>query len=734
MTEHTTYCRICEPLCGLVATVEEGRIVGVRGDKENPLSQGFQCVKSEAMLDIVYDDERVVRPQVRDEATKTFSDVSWDRALGDIAERLTKIIAEDGPAAVAVFHGNPSAFNYSSLLALQGLQQAIGTPLRYGINSEDGASRLAASALLYGVPTLLPKPDLWNGQLALVLGANPYVSHGSGVTEPRIRTALKGIVERGGRVIVIDPRRTETARQFEHLPIRSGTDAWLLAALLREILDRPLRDPGWALRWVSGLVGLRAALDRFTPARAEEQTGVPSTVIVDLAESLATSPSALVYTRTGACTQAFGTLVNALGDLVCAATANIDRRGGLLWPWGPIDFDQFAEKAGMATYRSTASRVRGLPEIIGMLPSQALAEDITTPGPGRVRALIAMAGNPVLSSGGGGPRLSAALEQLDLHVALDLYVTETSRHAHYVLPTPTWYERDDLPLLWLGAMLRPTAMATDPVIDRIGDTRTEWEILDDLARRMGHGGAYPSAGLRRLAKLGIRVSPRTMADALLRLGPAGDRFGLRRGGLSWRKLLRDHPHGVAVREELPVGVLGKKLRTDDRKIRADHPEIIEELSRLDGSDALDPEFPMRAHGQRTTRSQNTWMHNSERLMPPTRRYEATMNTGDASARGIADGDTVEIRSCDGRIRALVRLSDDESIGNISLPHGWGQNAGWTRANAAGGPNSNELVATNTEGIERLAGMSVLNGIPVEVRLVRSVEIPVPEIQVQQVQP
>jgi formate dehydrogenase len=697
-------------LCGLVATVEDGKLVNVRGDKDNPLSRGFQCVKSDAMIEVVYDPDRLLEPSRRVVGSDKFDSVSWDTALDDIAARLRAIVDRYGADAVAVFHGNPPAFSYSSLLALDGFQRAIGTPYRYGINSEDGASRMAANAILYGIPTAILKPDLWRSHFALIIGANPYVSHGSAFSEPRVREALNGIVQRGGRVVVVDPRRTETARQFEHVGIRAGTDPWFLAALLREVLLLPIVETEFVERFVEGLDGLRQALEPFTPERAETASGIEAATIRDIARALHDAPSAFVYGRTGTCTQRFGTLNNLLQDLLCIVTGNVDRPGGLLWPWGPIDFTKFAEMSGMATYDSFRSRVRGLPEVIGMLPSRALAEDISPPGDDGIRAVIMVAGNPVLSSGGGGPELEAALERLDLFVALDLYVTETSKHAHYVLPTPTFFEREDLPLMWLGFMLRPTVFATDAVIDRIGNTRDEFEILDEIARRMGLGGAYSLKVLRTLARLGVRLKPKMLVDLLLRTSSAGDLFGLRRGGLSWNKVLKRHPHGVSLRPDLPVGVLAEQLRTADKRINAASPPLLEELRRLD-DDVVEHGFPLRAHGMREARSQNTWMHNVPRLMPPSRRYAAMLHPSDAAAAGISEGDEAVISSPNGSLRVPVVLSNDMVRGNVALPHGWGHDGGWQTANKAGGANSNALV---TDEVEALSAMSILNGIPVRV--------------------
>ena len=714
VTEKITFCRICEPVCGLVATVEDGRITGVRGDKDNPLSQGFCCVKSEAMIDVVYDPDRVLRPQRRNEAGDGFGATSWDQALGDISDRLGRIIAEHGPKSVAVMHGNPPAFGYAAMLALEGFQRAIGTPYKYGVNAEDGASRMAASHFLYGSPTFFLRPDLWRTDFALIIGSNLYVSHGSFLTEPRVRDSLKSIVDRGGRVVVVDPRRTETAKQFDHIPIRAGTDGWLLSALIRELLARPAKDQAFLDRHVTGLDALRRAVEPFTPERAAEVTGIPAAVIRALAGDLHGARSAAVHGRTGTCTQQFGTMVNVLQDLVCVVTGNIDKPGGMVLPWAPIDFSRFAELAGMATYGAVHTIVRGLPEVIGMLPSQGLAEDIATDRPDRIRALVMLGANPVNSSGGGGPRLEAALEKLDLFVALDLYVTETTKHAHYVLPVPTWYEREDVPLTFLSMMLRPMVMATAPVIDRIGDTKEEWQILDEIAWRMGRGGAYFLPIQRRLAKLGFRPRPRTLVDVLLRTSKAGDLFGLRRDGISFSKLLSRHPHGKQLKETLPTGVLSRtKLRTADGRIQAAAPEVLEELAVLEQAGPVDG-YPLRAHGVRELRSHTSWMHNSERLMPDGRRYAALMNPADAAALGVADGGEIIVASPTGRIQVPVKLTDDESPGNIALPHGWGHRGDWQRANRAGGANSNLLVSTEDKGIEKLAAMSVLNGIPVRV--------------------
>jgi formate dehydrogenase len=712
--EVATFCRICEPLCGLVARVEDGRLVGVRGDKQNPHSQGFQCVKSVGMVDIVYDPERVLTPLRRNGPPGSFEPVSWDEALADIAAKLKSIVRRHGPRAVAAFLGNPPGFNYSPYIFLHGFMEAIGSPWKFSINGEDAASRCAATALLYGTPTYWLKPDVWRTQFALITGANPYVAQGSMMSEPRIREALEGIPQRGGRVVVVDPRRSETARRFEHIPIRAGTDPYFLAALLNVLTAEGLVEHAFLEAHTVGYDRLVELVRAFTPEAVEERCGIPSGDIRELARSLAAAPSAYVCGRTGTCTQRFGTLNNLLQDLIVVVTGNLDKPGGLLFPWGPIDFTRFAELVGWATYGKVRTRVKGLPDVMGLLPSQGFAADVLTPGEGQIRALLSFGSNWAHSSSAAGPDAQEALRALDLHFSIDLYVNETNRFADYILPSPTFFEREDLPLTFLGDMIRPAIFATDAVIERIGDTREEWEILNDIARRMGLGGAYALAPLRWLARLGLCLHPRTMVDALLRVSNVGDWFGLRRSGLSWRKLVTDHAHGKSLRAELPSGVLKQKLRTADKKINLALPELEGELVRL-RSHVDDERFPLRVHQMRELRSMNTWMHNAARLMPASRTYAALVNPRDIEPLGLTDGDEVTVVSTAGEITVPIRITDDVHPGNIALPHGWGHCGGWERANAAGGANVNLLVSTDIDDVERLAAMSILNGIPVRLK-------------------
>jgi formate dehydrogenase len=640
----------------------------------------------------------------------SFEPVSWDEAVADIGARLKRILERHGPTAYASFVGNPPVFDYASYMWMQGLQKAIGSPWKYGVNAEDAASRNVASALLYGSPVVLTVPDLWHTDLVLMVGANPLVSHGSLVSEPRIHDALRNIVARKGRVIVVDPRRSETARQFEHVAVHAGTDAWLLGSIIHILLRDNAVDRPFLSRWTRNGEALTAAVQGLTPQAAARKCGVPAVQIEALAHALASAPSAVVYGRTGTCTQRFGTLTNFFQDVINIITGNLDSRGGWLFSGGPIDFVKFAAMAGIDTYGAVRSRVSGLPDVNGLLPSRALAEDILGPGDDRVRALCTMGGNPVISSGGGGERLESALETLDLHFSLDIYQNETNKHAHYLLPAPTMYEREDIPLAFLGNMLRPSAFATPAVIPAQGQCRPEWTVLNDIAAEVGLGGAYAIAPLRWLAKVGINVKPRTLIDFILRTGPAGDLFGLRRGGLSFAKLLEE-PNGVLLQSELPTGVIGSKLRTKDRLIDLAPSAIVAELRRLRACGNTVDDYPLRLVGMRATRSHNSWLHNNERLSPVASQ-RLQIHPVDAQRVDLLDGQQAIVTSAAGQLVVAAELTEDMFPGNVALQHGWGHDGGWRHANRLGGVNSNVL--SDGDDIEPLAGMSVLNGIPVRV--------------------
>jgi anaerobic selenocysteine-containing dehydrogenase len=711
--QRVTYCRICEPLCGLIATVEDGVVTQLRPDKEHPVSRGFACPKGIAMTEVQNSPDRLTRP-ARRRADGSFESVSWEQALADIGVRLRRLRDQHGTDAIGLFLGNPAAFSYSSLVWVKGLMDALGSPHFYSSSSQDTNARLVASALLYGSPLSIPVPDLVRTDLALLLGANPVTSHGSMISGVNVREQLTGIVARGGRVVVVDPRRSETARLFEHVPIRPDGDAWMLLSLLHVLFDETLADHAALSGLAAGVDALRALVADFPPEQTAARSGVEAAAVRRLARDLAAAPSAAIYGRVGACTGSHGTLVCFLIDVLALATGNLDRAGGAVFPTPPIDLYGPLVKRGLDTYDTARSRIGDVPEVMGTMPAGVLAEEITTPGPSQLRAMLLVSGNPVLSVPE-GRRLEAALQELELLVALDLGINDTNRHADYILPTTTFLEREDLPLQMFPYQLQTFVQWTEPVVAPRGEARQEWEILGDIAAELGLVPASLPA-LRRLGRVGRRLlRPKPMFDALLRLGPFGDRFGLRRGGISARRLIADHPHGIVLARVVPTGVLQARVTHDDGRLHVCPAAIEREVARLVGVEAEDAGYPLRLFGRRELRSINSWMKDSPALRRGGRGPTCQVHPDDAAVAGLGDGDAVRVASRQGSVEAVVELTADVVPGAISLPHGWGRRVRVDgSADGGGGPDYNALTSAGAAALEPLSGMSVLNGIRVRI--------------------
>ncbi|WP_232680324.1 molybdopterin-dependent oxidoreductase [Nocardioides sp. R-C-SC26] len=713
MIETPTFCRLCEPLCGLVATVEDGRLVGLRPDQDHPLSQGQVCPKGLAFTEIQNDPDRVLHP-LRRRADGTFERVAWYVALAEIGHRLRQVVDEDGGGSVGVYLGNPGGFNSELALWLGAFRGALGSPQIYTPGSQDSNSRFVANKLLYGAVTQTPFPDLWRTDFLLMLGANPLVSHMSLMRVPRVKDHLRAIVGRGGRVVVVDPRRTETARAFEHLAIRPDGDVWLLLSLLHVVFGEGLADEAAIAEQSTGVDWVRATVAGFAPEETAARTGIDAEDVRALARAFAGAPSAVAYGRLGVCLGRHGTVANYLIDVLNLVTGNLDRPGGWLFVRPVIPLEELAERSGQATYGATRTRIGDFPDVLGTSPSAVMPAEITTPGPGRLRALVTIAGNPVASTPDPAA-LEAALPQLDLHVALDIYLTETSRHADFVLPATTFLERDDITSI-LAHPGQPFVQATDAVVPAYGEARPEWRILDDVLRAAGLGPFAPGRAGRLVGRIAGRrgLTPRRLLDTLLRLGPYGDRFGLRRGGLTARRV-RASAHGIVLAELPPTGLREDAVRLPGHRVRLDAPEIVAEVGRLGDRHDDDPAYPLRMIGLREMRSLNSWMHNSPTLMKGRARvHAARISPHDAAVAGVADGAAVRITSRHGAIETTARITDEVGPGTIAVPHGWGHAGGWQRAVGAGGPNVNALTSSAVEEVERLAGMSHLNGVPVAI--------------------
>ncbi|KHO27462.1 formate dehydrogenase [Mycolicibacterium setense] len=714
-----TFCRICEPLCGMIATVEDGRLTALRPDKDHPLSAGFACQKGIAFSEVVNDPDRVTTPLKR--AQDGFVPVSWDEALDDIAARLTEIHRRHGSGALAWYMGNPAAFSYSHLFAAMAFTKGIGGDSHFFSSStQDTSSRLLANQFLYGAPFPVPIPDVMRTDLLVMLGANPVVSHGSFLTAPRIKDRMHDIVRRGGRVVVIDPRRSETAAQFEWLGITPDADAYLLLAILQVLFAEALVSTR-ARTQAEGLDWLRAQSARFSPEATHRHTGIAPDTVRTLARDLAATERAAVYGRLGTCVGRNGTLTTYLLDAVNLVAGNLDTPGGSVFStlgipgqkWGSLAMGASLRRS----YRNKRTRVGGLPLVIGAEPAAFMAKEITTPGRRQVKAMFIGAGNPVLSVPN-GRELEEALEATDLSVGLDLYVNETTAHCDYVLPVTTMYERDDFAVTFQMFQATPFRQATDAVVAPRGQTRTEWDIIVDLIGRMGVRTPVFSAirlAAKRAMRRGKRLSPRPMIDMMIRMADGGDRFGLRRGGLTFRRLTEQHPHGVVVAPDIRTGVLGEVVVYPKGRVRLEHEDIASEIAGLSQRTTPDG-YPLRMIGMRESRSENSWLHNSPLLMRGNRTHRALMHAEDAAARHLSDGDAVRVRSPYGQIDIALSLTDDIVRGTVAIPHGWGHkgSGGWRIANQAGGANVNQLMSSDPGDVEALAGMSWLTGVPVQV--------------------
>jgi anaerobic selenocysteine-containing dehydrogenase len=573
---------------------------------------------------------------------------------------------------------------------------------------------------MFGHQFLLPVPDVDRTDYLLVLGGNPLASNGSMMTAPGMRDRLGELRRRGGKLVVVDPRRTETARVADrHLFIEPGTDALFLLALLHVLFDDGLAKTGRLEASIDGLATLRELAADFPPERVAAATGVAADDIRAVARDFAAAPSAVCYGRLGVSVQEFGGLCQWLVNALNLVTGNLDRAGGAMFPRPAVDVLALTGPGTRGRYKS---RVRGLPEFAGELPSAALAEEIDTPGSddrgrGQIRALFTVAGNPVLSTPNGA-RLERALPSLDLMVSIDPYLNETSRHAHFVLPTTPPLQRDHYDVIFHVLAVRNTARWSAPLFSAEPGLRHDWQVLDGLARRLDRGPLLGRLGRRLTAALG----PRRQIDLALRRGPHGAGFGPFRKGLTLRRLERE-PHGVDLGPHEPC--LPDRLRTAGRRIDAAPAPFVADLERLRArlaeSEASattatsNGHGPLRLVGRRQVQSNNSWMHNVPRLMRGKDRCTLLMHPDDAAARGLANGALVEVASRTGTIRAPLEVSDEMKPGVVSLPHGWGHHRPGTRlATAAAHPGASLNDVTDDARIDALSGNAALSGVPVTV--------------------
>ncbi|PZN93934.1 MAG: oxidoreductase [Alphaproteobacteria bacterium] len=695
MTTHFRTCHICEANCGIVVETQGRTVLSIKGDPENPFSRGHICPKATAIADLESDPDRLRTPVKR--VGEDWQPIGWDQAYAEIAARVATIRAAGGETAIYV--GNPTAHNYSVTPQIPLLRKALGSRNNFSASSVDQVPHQLVQMWMYGHNALFPIPDIDRTHHMVIIGGNPLASNGSVWTVPDVRKRIQALQARGGTLTVIDPRRTETAAIADtHHFIRPGSDPALLVGLLLALDAAGLVAPGRLAPMLAGWDDVWAALRRFDIAACAAACGVAEAEIHRLAAVLGSGEPAVVYGRIGVSTAEFGTLNHWLINLLNIATGNLDRAGGAMFSSPAVDI---VGQTGSGTRGRFHSRVSGHPELLGEYPAVAMAEEIATPGEGQVRALFTIAGNPVLSVPDGGA-LDSALSGLELMVSIDMYVTATSAHAHYILPPCGPLEKDHYPLFLAPIATRNFANYSPPVFDRKPGTKSDWEIVAELARAIAGMQGQPLPNI---------VPPRETLDRMLRNSPRGLTLAD----------IEAHPHGLDLGAHEPR--LPERLKTPDKTIACAPELLVADLTgRFAAWLAATPGDGLLLIGRRHVRNNNSWLGNSPRLAKGPPRCTLMIAPVDAAARDIADGDMVGITSTAGHVEVAAEITDSVMPGVVSLPHGFGHGRKGVRLGVARqrpGVSINDL--TSRDRFDPLSGNAALVGTPVTVtRVVEAV--------------
>ncbi len=751
--QETVYrtCPLCEATCGLAVELS-GRsgpedIVRIRGDRDDVFSRGFICPKGSTLGDLDRDPNRVRTPLVKENGA--FRPASWEEAFALIDARLREVRTQHGDDSVAVYLGNPNAHNMSASLYSTPFLKALKTKNIYSASTVDQMPKQVSGGLMFGTVLSIPVPDIDRTDYLMIIGANPYESNGSLMTAPDFPNRMAAIRERGGRVVVIDPKRTKTAEHAdEHVAIRPGADAAFLLAVVHVLFADGLVDLGRAEGLINGVDEVKTASASFTPERVADATGVPADVTRRLAHELAGARTAAVYGRIGTCNQIFGTTVSWLVDVVNVLTGNIDKPGGAMFTTPATGSATTRGKPGIGRgvrFGRWHSRVRKAPEVFGEFPAAVLPEEIESDGPGQIKALFTLAGNPVLSTPD-SDRLDRALSTLSFMVSVDIYVNETTKHADVILPAPRVLTRPHYDYSLYSLAIRNVANWSPALFPLASGELGEWEILLQLTAIAN--GLGPDAdvnelddnsvreSLDKLVKseasgvhgrdpeelftlLGGRRGPDRLLDIQLRTGPYGDAFGSKPEGLSVDRLAAN-PHGIdlgALQPRLP-----DVLRTATGMIELAPPSLVEDVRRVETSvDAYAPHDPVGRPflliGRRDIRSNNSWMHNLRVLTKGRERCTMQIHPDDAMAQGLSDGSMALVESSVGEVSVRVECTDSIMRGVVSIPHGWGHDhdgAVLDVARGRAGVNANRLVPGDV--VDPLSGNAVTNGVRVSIRV------------------
>lgn len=736
-TTHHRICPLCEACCGLEIKVASGKVTSIRGHDADVFSAGYICPKAVALKDLHEDPDRLRTPLIK--RNGVFEAATWDEAFAEIDRRLPPILATHGRKASAIAVGNPSAHKIGLLTYFGKLARALATPNVFSASTLDQMPKQLACGLMFGHWLSIPLPDIAHTDFLLVIGANPLVSNGSMWTVPDFKGKAKALQARGGKMVVIDPRRTETAAAADaHHFIRPGADVFLLAALVNTLFSDGLVTLGNVAQRVNGVEDVQKVVAPFTPAAVAARCGIAADTITQLAHTLASTPHAAVYARIGTCTQEYGTLASWLVDVLNILSGHMDQRGGMLFAKSAAFATNTAGKPGIGKGVTTGrhhARVSGAPEVYGELPLTCLAEEIETPGDGQVRTLITVAANPVLSSPN-GPRLAKALDTLDFMVSMDIYLNETTRHADVILPGVSPLQDLHYDVAFPQLSWRNHARYSPPVLARDDGQLEEWQTLLKLAAIVQGKGPHTDAialddaqfsdDAQRLfgphAQAVIAATqghkgPQRGLDVALRSGPYGDQFGLKPDGLTLAKVMASNTTGGIDLGELNPRI-PEMLRTPSGKIELAPPSLLADMARP-LADLARPEPELVIIGRRDVRTNNSWMHNLPTLAKGPFRCTALVNPIDAARLGLQDGGLAQIAArtfppeTPRVVQAQVQISAQMMPGVVSLPHGWGHNLPGAKLHlAAQRPGANLNALLDDQLRDPLSGNAVLGGVAI----------------------
>jgi len=695
---HYRNCNICEAMCGLEIQYKDKEILSIKGDQKDPFSKGYNCPKATALQDFYNDKERLKTP-IRRTATG-WEDISWDEAFEEITEKFSAIQQAHGKNALAIYLGNPNAHSLGNGLFLKPFMKSLGTINRFSSASTDQMPHHVAANFMLGAGMLIPVPDIDRTDFMLIIGGNPVVSNGSMMTAPNVIGRMKAIQKRGGKVVVIDPRCTRTAKiADQHLFIRPEKDALLLFSMINCVFAAKKTNLRHLASMVEGLEELEEIAQNYTPETVAEFVGIEANAIRTLADDMMTADSAVCYSRMGASTQTFGGLCQWLTNVLNIITGNFDRAGGAMFPQPAFDMIRNHKKGHKSSFGQYHSRVRKLPFFNGEFPVATLADEILTQGEGQIKSLITIAGNPVLSAPS-GDKLADAFDTLDYMVSVDIYLNETTKHANIILPGTTGVENSHFDIFFNSFSVRNTVKYSPPLFEKEDNQRADWQILAELSARM--------AGVP-LDHQSLKITPEMILDMELKNGPYGEQ------GMSLQKLI-DNPHGIDIGPLMPC--LEERIKTENGKINILPQLYVDDLPRLNAvmtKPARDNQYPFDLIGRRLVKSHNTWTQNSDRLVKGKNPCTLEVNPEDAKALGISKGQILKVSSINGAVEIEAVITDDIQKGVVSMPQGWGHNQKGTKMSVAAtqpGVSINDL--TDANRVDTLTGNAALNGTPVAI--------------------